>query len=806
MTAERAFDIEPEQPSPPAESVPLSTDDILARVETAILVVGHQGVLRYANRCAAELFGFDDPEQLRGRQFRDLGFAPDEDYKVQSLERRACRGRDWEGTLSIRRPDGTTLYIRMSAAPVRTPDGEHDGSVIIAKQAIQLGAESQTGTAERVGLFERIGTRLGSTLELDDTLQFVAETLVPQFADHCFIDLYDERDRGHGKNLKRAAQKSVRDWEPPDGNQVEPNEPVRYPKGHFCLRAINANETVLIEDVEDVEAIADAAGGDMTVAAVETVLASLDPGVTSVIAAPLTTRGLRLGVMCLALSSLTERDSRNYVPDDRDLVAAIASRVAIAVDNALLFAEERRTAVAFQGSLLPSKPPVLDGIEVAYSYVPAEPLESHGQGIQTQVGGDWYDIIPLSAGRVGIAIGDVQGRGATAAAIMGQLRSALRAFAMDDKEPADILRRLDDWCRAMAADRDDLVSDPMMVSCTYLIYDPWFRTVTIANAGHMPPLVVSGAGLRHLEVKHEGLLLGARDVGPPPGATLPTYREETIELPPGSTLIFYTDGLVDRRHRADGPGTYTDSEVYGMLSEAVLAVADEGVDRIVAAAERAVPGKIDDDMAILVVRTSPHNLPWWEVPYPAEPIRVSEARKMAFETFLKCGMDADQAEVACLLVSEVVTNVVLHTVRASARRGEFEFESAMLESAMFQPAMLESAMFGSAAASGGPAGQAMLPGAAGSAAGRWAHSSFAEQLGQADGTDFTLRIRKGESTVWVEVFDSDLRLPRIRVAGENDEGGRGLYLVEQLATRWGSRPTERGKAVWFEVPIRPATG
>ena len=158
--------------------------------------------------------------------------------------------------------------------------------------------------------------------------------------------------------------------------------------------------------------------------------------------------------MSLALSRLTDRDDRHYGADDRDFLGAIASRIAIAIDNAMLFEEERRTALAFQTSLLPQAPPLLDGLEVAYKYVPAKPLETHGQGIQTQVGGDWYDIIPLSAGRVGIVIGDVEGRGARAAAIMGQLRAALRAFAQDDKSPAEILRRLDDWvpdARARAA-------------------------------------------------------------------------------------------------------------------------------------------------------------------------------------------------------------------------------------------------------------------------------------------------------------------------------------------------------------------
>ena len=190
--------------------------------------------------------------------------------------------------------------------------------------------------------------------------------------------------------------------------------------------------------------------------------------------------------MSLALSLLTDREDRHYGADDRDFLGAIASRIAIAIDNAMLFEEERRTALAFQTSLLPQAPPVLDGLEVAYKYVPAKPLETHGQGIQTQVGGDWYDIIPLSAGRVGIVIGDVEGRGARAAAIMGQLRAALRAFAQDDKPPAEILRRLDDWCRMLAPAPDSparLAADPPIVSCTYLVYDAWSRQLSFANAG-----------------------------------------------------------------------------------------------------------------------------------------------------------------------------------------------------------------------------------------------------------------------------------------------------------------------------------
>ncbi|HEX9065866.1 MAG TPA: SpoIIE family protein phosphatase [Streptosporangiaceae bacterium] len=736
----------------------LTTEQILNRVETAVIVVDHDGCLRYANAFAAALFGYKGPADLTDVPFRHLGFLEEDVRKVDSLEDQACRGRDWEGTLAIRRPDQSTFFVRMVAAPLRGPAGEVSGTVIMARQAVQVGMQ---GSLSRTGLLDRIGERLASSLELDETLQRVADTLVPQFADHCFIEL-----SGKDGTLVRRVQINAWGWEPSQGGWTKPGDIVAYPPEHFCSRAMATGETVLVEDLADEPDWSPTESGRA---------ASREIGMTSVIAAPLTLRGKPLGVIVLALSDLTERDTRHYSADDRDLVSAIASRVAVAIDNAQLFEEERATALAFQNSLLPSRPPELDGLEVAYRYVPAKPLETHGQGIQTQVGGDWYDIIQLSAGRVGIVIGDVEGRGARAAAIMGQLRSALRAFAQDDKAPADILRRLDEWCRTMTEDPDDSGLDAPIVSCTYMIYDPWFRKLTIANAGHMSPLLVTGEDVSPLEIEHQGVLLGVRGMLGLPG--LPMYREETRALPAGSTLIFYTDGLVDRRHRADGPGHYEDAEVFGMLSKAVMSVASHSVERVAQAAEHAVPGQIDDDMAILVIRTSEQELPTWDVKYPAEPIKVSEARRMAFDTFVQCGMDGEQADLACLLVSEVVTNVVLHTAAAPAPRHELALEAV-----------------GMAAVNG--------------AFEDWLDSPFGDDLGGhgpltgLHGQEFMVRIRQGRSSVWVEVFDSDLRLPRIRAAGENDEGGRGLYLVEQLANRWGSRPTDDGKAVWFEMPIK----
>jgi anti-sigma regulatory factor (Ser/Thr protein kinase) len=292
--------------------------------------------------------------------------------------------------------------------------------------------------------------------------------------------------------------------------------------------------------------------------------------------------------------------------------------------------------------------------------------------------------------------------------------------------------------------------------------------------------MVSGGQVRQLEFRHKGVLLGVRGKGI---RGLPTYKEQTISVPPGAILVFYTDGLTDRRTRADGSGHYSEAEAVEMLQHAVRAAAASGdADAVATAAEYAVPGDIDDDMAILVVKSSPADLAFAERVFPAEPIMVSEARRLAAQTFASWGMEPEQTELACLLVSEVVTNAVLHASITPSPGHELDLE---MESAFVSapPPRVSAAV--------GPLGSL--------AVGRPAPPAWdGRRVGRP--REFALRLRRGAASIWVEVFDPDLRLPRIRTAAETDEGGRGLYLVEQLATRWGSRPTPEGKAVWFEMP------
>ncbi|MCW2890528.1 MAG: putative sensor protein [Actinomycetia bacterium] len=736
------------------ESLPAEL--VLSQAEVGVIVADRAGNVVFSNEHVAKLLRLDfATAPLVGKPLSGLGLLPDgEPGRVDEITRQVLNGAAWEDTFAGHRSDGSFLFVRELAVPLREPSGAIDGIVLLITEA---GRRDTQREPDRLRLLERIGQRLAGSLELDATLRQVAQILVPRFGDHCFIDLFS------GDKLIRRAAAHAGGWEPQAGTWARVGEAIQYPPGHFTQQAMARLETIVVPDTH---------AGYYPAPSEQSMSAADQVGITSVLASPLYARGELLGAISLALSRITDRPDPHYDISDGDLIGAIASRVAVAIDNAMLFEAERRTALAFQQSLLPDSAPELDGLEVAFRYVPAKPLATQGQGIQTQVGGDWYDIIPLAAGRVGLVIGDVEGRGARAAATMGQLRAALRAYAQDEKSPADIMRKLDEWVRSTAP--VGAGGDPPTVSCIYLIYDAWSRSLTFANAGHAAPLLALDGTVRPLEVRHKGVLLGVRGRGI---RGLPTYREQTVTLPPGAALVLYTDGLTDRRNRADGDGHYTEAEAVTMLRDALLASA-ASADALAVAAETAVPGDIDDDMAILVFRSSPHDLASFERSFPAEPIMVSEARRLATATFAAWEMDPDQADLALLLVSEVVTNAVLHaSVTPSPAGRRFDLELDPLADTP-SPGVNVGAL---TPGSGFPMGAHYAP-------------VYRPR-------EFTLRLRRGAESVWVEVFDPDLRLPRLRTARATDEGGRGLYLVEQLATRWGSRPTEDGKAVWFEIPL-----
>ncbi|MEC3892742.1 MULTISPECIES: SpoIIE family protein phosphatase [Nocardiopsis] len=736
------------------ESDALATAEVVDQAQIAIVVIDRFSLLRYWNPYARELFGFVDGRDYVGMSLLDIGIHESDREHASQLARRVLRGEPWEGTFAVLKGDATWIHVRAQAVPMLDEAGEVDGIALIAREALRSGR-----VEEQYGLLERIGSRLAGSLELDSTVKGVAGILVPQFADHCFIDLYDH------ERLVRQVSVHAEGWEPPPRTWYEVGDEVRYPERHFVTQSLRRLETVVSS-----EHLYESSPNDRSDRV------SRQVGVTSAIAAPLRARGEVLGVLTLALSGLSPRQKSSYGGFDRDLVGAIASRVALAIDNARLYEEERGTALAFQKSLLPSDFPTLDGLTLAHRYLPAGPI--NGRGLQAQVGGDFYDAIPLSAGRVGLVIGDVEGRGPHAAAVMGQLRAALRAFAQADREPADILRELDEWVRRLGVpDGNGGVWIPS-VSCLYMVYDAWSRELSYANAGHAPPLLVTSDSVETLDLEVTDRMLGVRAKGGS-GEDI-VYHQADLRLPIGATLVMYTDGLVDRRPVGGEP----DPEgALVRLKERVSEVADKDVEQIAEAAVYSVPGELEDDTALLVVRTHSEELALREGWFPSEASTVGAARHLAADTFKEWGVDRDQAELACLLVSEIVTNVVIHATPHPVHR---EFTGAgVLDS--------ESPL----SSNGGGADEFDED---------W--SDLLEAVAEEDESsedpaekEFLLRLRRGANAIWVEVFDHDLRLPRIRSAAADDEGGRGLYLVEQLASRWGSRPTPDGKAVWFEMPM-----
>jgi len=313
---------------------------------------------------------------------------------------------------------------------------------------------------------------------------------------------------------------------------------------------------------------------------------------------------------------------------------------------------EHQIAETLQRSLLPERIPRMPGVALAARYVPATS--------DVQVGGDWYDIVQLRGGLIGLAIGDVAGHGLPAAATMGQLRMALRAYALQDPTPASVMRGV-----------HQLVSQlplPEMATLLYLLYDPTTRELRYTNAGHPPALVFDGSTT---------YLGGA--LGPPIGVTPdPSYTEATFELSPGSTLLLFTDGLVERRGTSIADGL-------GRLSELAATGPPASAEDLEALCDRLLSALIDtghvaDDVALVVMRPASYAEGPLIVSLPAE-ARMLGHMRVALRRWLRerdvAESDANDVLVAC---SEACANVVQHAYGATP--GEVEIRAALADATL----------------------------------------------------------------------------------------------------------------------------
>jgi anti-sigma regulatory factor (Ser/Thr protein kinase)/putative methionine-R-sulfoxide reductase with GAF domain len=362
-----------------------------------------------------------------------------------------------------------------------------------------------------------------------------------------------------------------------------------------------------------------------------------EKGLRSMLGVPLIVEGRAIGV--LHVGTLAHREFTN---EDAALLQLVAARAAPAIERARVaeaFEREHLGAVALQRSLLPEGTPTIAGVEIATQYLPARDL----------VGGDWYDVIELPRGRVGIAIGDVAGHGVQAAALMGQLRTGLRAYALEGHAPGETLKRVD---RLMHTIRGQ-----GMATAAYAVVEPESGALRYASAGHLPPLLVTVAG-------------GARllDVQPaPPLGTLPygMYVDVETELQPGDTIVLYTDGLIERRTEAITAGLERLREAAD-ISTSAFVLCQHLVERLVE------EGAGQDDVAIVALRSLPLG-PKMRVRLPASPNVLAHVRRLLRRWLHAHG--ATPAEVASLTLAagEACANAVEHAY--APRPATFELEA-----------------------------------------------------------------------------------------------------------------------------------
>jgi PAS domain S-box-containing protein len=306
------------------------------------------------------------------------------------------------------------------------------------------------------------------------------------------------------------------------------------------------------------------------------------------------------------------------------------------------FEREHRIADTLQQALLPASFPEVEGVEVAARYVPAE------TGLAA--GGDWFDVIPLAGGRVALVIGDVAGHGLEAASLMGQLRLAVRAYALEGHPPGVIAQRTDALLHDVAEDE--------MATLLLVVLDVQTRAATTSGAGHPRPIAISPAGAWLLPVES----------APPLGLGPGSYPESTVVLDPGTTLLLYTDGLIDR------PDLPIDEGIERLL-EAAEANADTGITRICDGVLSAmVHGDASDDIALLALRLLPVEAGGLRLRVPAEPAALQQVRQRLRRWLETAEAPEDVREDVIVAASEAVSNSIRHAYGPSSAWVEIEAE------------------------------------------------------------------------------------------------------------------------------------
>ncbi|MFD0258893.1 SpoIIE family protein phosphatase [Kitasatospora indigofera] len=489
-------------------------------------------------------------------------------------------------------------------------------------------------TRERLTLLTESGTRIGTTLDLEATARELTEVAVPGLADLAVVDLLDPvlqgdepgpPDRTGPPPLRRMAHLSVRSGTPeavvPIG--VDPG----YTASSPMMRCLAEEGPVLQPSMHDQAWAADDRARGV----------SRDTwDLHSLMAVPVRARGTVLGVAVFVRSG----NSDPFEAEDLALAEELVSRAAVCLDNARRYTREHRTALTLQRSLLPQSLPVLPAIEAAYRYLPA--------AADGSAGGDWFDVLPISGARVALVVGDMVGHGINAAAAMGRLRTAVHTLADMDLPPDELLAHLDDLVLRLVDERSEQPDGPETAAtaqgatCLYIVHDPATGHCTMARAGHPAPAIVTPDGR---------VTFAELPPGPPLGVGTLPFESAEFDLPEGSVLALFTDGLVT----GSGLGPAAAGERLRRVLESTRPGLEHACEDILTAM---LPDGPDDDAVLLLARTHrlrEDRIVTWEL--PSDPVVVAEARLLAAGALAAWGLE-ELVFTTELVVSELVTNAI----------------------------------------------------------------------------------------------------------------------------------------------------
>ncbi|WP_374984364.1 SpoIIE family protein phosphatase [Streptomyces fradiae] len=593
-------------------------DGFFRRCPIGIAVHGPELDILRVNRAIAQ-FAESPAGSLRGARMGDFLIPTDARTAERALRSVVETGRPLIFTEQPARmrtdPPGRERFVAVSAFRMQDPAGEVLGVTQIVEDVTD-----RERARRRLALLNDASERIGTTLDVTRTAQELARVAVPGLADCVAVDLL-EPVVGGGEpgpvasgRLCRAALSCVTERPPPavrraDGETVFVPDPVQ-------ARVLRERRPVLETGLAGAAPAAPGAEADAH----------------SLVAVPLSARGALLGVVSMWRAYRPDA----FEEDDLTLAAEFAARAAVSIDNARRYTQQRTAALSLQRSLLPADVPEHPAVEVAHRYLPA--------GGVTDVGGDWFDVIPLSGARVALVVGDVVGHGVPAAATMGRLRTAVHTLAGLDLEPDELLSQLDDLVGRIAGEQQARGPEDgeqiVGASCLYAVYDPVSRRCSLARAGHPPPVVVTPDG--------RPVLAGLPE-GPPLGLGGLPFESAEFELPEGSLLALYTDGLVESGRCDVDEGLEL---LYG-----VLGGPERDLDALCAEITRTVPPEHPtDDMAVLLARTrvlGVDRVATWEL--PAEPTAAQRARRLTADQLTQWGLH-DLVFTTELIVSELVTN------------------------------------------------------------------------------------------------------------------------------------------------------